>query len=219
MQVLVMHFLTNKLHAFRTDKTCPALRSFLQNKGIVFCTIDKTQDCLKLGYEGITIPADNWIDLQSLVKIKGRGRRDGMASLASCILDESYSEMKNGFPSKRHDYWEEEPLSNLNLEYAAKDAYVSYQLYVKIWFFLRYLVLCPGCKKTDKLRGALCRKCRVAEMDTEYAQRQAAAELASLKAELASVKAELASLKAAASSENTWANSPDGKQLKWSDEQ
>ena len=219
MQVLVMHFLTNKLHAFRTDKSCPALRSFLQDKGIVFCTVDKTQDFVKLDYEGITIPAENWIDLQSLVKVQGGGKKDGMASLASCIIDESYGEMKNEFPPKRHDYWEEEPLSDLNLEYAAKDAYVSYQLYVQIWFFLRYLVFCPGCKKADKLRAALCWKCRIAEMDAEYAQKQAAAELANLKAELASVKAELASLKAAASSENTWANSPDGKQLKWSDEQ
>ena len=147
MQVLVMHFLTNKLHAFRTDKSCPALRSFLQDKGIVFCTVDKTQDFYKLDYEGIKIPAENWIDLQSLVKIKGGRYNDGMASLASRIIDKSYGEMKNEFPSKRHDYWEEEPLSDLNLEYAAKDAYVTYQLYVQIKFFLRYLVFCPGCKK------------------------------------------------------------------------
>jgi len=244
MQVLVMHFLTNKIYAFRTDKSCPALRSFLQDKGIVFCTVDKTQDFYKLDYEGIKIPAENWIDLQSLVKIKGGRNKDGMADLASRIIDKSYGEMKKEFPSERHDYWEEEPLSDLNLEYAAKDAYVSYQLYVQIWFFLRYLVFCPGCKKADKLRGALCRKCRVQEMDAEYAQRQAADELASLKAELASVKAELASLKAAASSENARANSPtskclspaspeknwddlissssaspDGKRLKWGDMQ
>jgi hypothetical protein len=118
-------------------------------------------------YEGITIPEENWIDIQSLVKIKGRNRKDGMADLASRIIDEYYGEMKSKFPSIRHDYWEEVPLSEINLEYAAKDAYVTYQLYVKIQFFLRYLVFCPGCKRADGLRGGLCRKCRIQEMDAK----------------------------------------------------
>ncbi|XP_071676826.1 uncharacterized protein [Lolium perenne] len=98
---------------------------------------------------------------------RGNLMRDGMASLATSIIDESYGLMKSKFPRERHKDWDEQPLSDLNLEYAAKDAYVSYQLYVKIWFFLRYLVFCPGCKKEDELRGRLCCKCRVAEIEAE----------------------------------------------------
>ena len=60
--------------------------------------------------------------------------------------------MKQDFPSARHDYWEEKPLSDINLKYAAIDAYVSYELYVCIWFFQRFMVVpekevdCP-CRK------------------------------------------------------------------------
>jgi hypothetical protein len=202
------------------------LRSFLQKQGIVFCTVDKRADFQKLYFEKIIIPRENWIDIQEFVHVKGlndRGylMRDGMASLATSIIDESYSQMKNKFPPERHNYWEERPLSDLNLEYAAKDAYVSYQLYVKIWFFLRYLVFCPGCKKEDELRGRLCCKCRVAEIEAEHAQRNAAAEIARLNAELASALAELAILKAPAScSDNTQQTSPPhGKRTKMNDEQ
>ena len=190
----------------------------------MFCTVDKRQDFVKLYFENIIIPSKNWIDIQELVHVKGRNdrgylMRDGMASLATSIIDESYSEMKNKFPTERHNYWEERPLSDLNLEYAAKDAYVSYQLYVKIWFFLRYLVFCPGCKKEDTLRGKVCYTCNAAEIKAERAQKNAAAEIARLNAELASVQAELASLKAPASSDNTQqASPPHGMRRKMNDE-
>lgn len=191
----------------------------------MFCTVDKRADFIKLYYEKIIIPRENWIDIQEFVNVKGlneRGKlmRDGMASLATSIIDESYSQMKDKFPPERHNYWEERPLSDLNLEYAAKDAYVSYQLYVKIWFFLRYLVFCPGCKKEDTLRGKVCYTCNAAEIKAERAQKNAAAEIARLNAELASVQAELASLKAPASSDNTQqASPPHGKRRKMNDEQ
>ncbi|KAK1604867.1 hypothetical protein QYE76_057739 [Lolium multiflorum] len=212
-------------HYSWTNGECPALRSFLQNQEIVFCSVDKRADFIKLYYEKIIIPRENWIDIQEFVNVKGlneRGKlmRDGMASLATSIIDESYSQMKDKFPPERHNYWEERPLSDLNLEYAAKDAYVSYQLYVKIWFFLRYLVFCPGCKKEDTLRGHLCDKCNKAEIEVERAQKNAAAEIARLNAELASVQAELARLKAPASSDNTQQTSPPhGKRRKMNDEQ
>ncbi|KAK1653349.1 hypothetical protein QYE76_071154 [Lolium multiflorum] len=149
--VLVCHFSW-------TNGECKALRSFLQDQGIVFCTVDKRQDFVKLYFENIIIPT--------------------------------------------------------------KDAYVSYQLYVKIWFFLRYLVFCPGCKKEDTLRGPLCYKCKAAEKEAEHAQKNAAAEIARLNAELASVQAELASLKAPASSDNTQqASPPHGMRRKMNDEQ
>ncbi|XP_071677307.1 3'-5' exonuclease-like [Lolium perenne] len=121
--VLVCHFSW-------TNGECKALRTFLQHQGIVFCSVDKRQDFLKLYYEDIIIRSKNWIDIQELVRVKGRNERgylmrDGMASLASRIIDDSYGEMKNKFPIERHNYWEERPLSDLNLEYAAIDAYAA----------------------------------------------------------------------------------------------
>jgi hypothetical protein len=76
----------------------------------VFCSVDKRADFIKLYYEKIIIPRENWIDIQEFVNVKGlneRGNlmRDGMDSLAASISDESYSQMKNKFPPERHDYW------------------------------------------------------------------------------------------------------------------
>ena len=64
-----------------------------------------------------------------------------MAKLAEHIIDSSYGAIKQNFPSGRHDYWEEKPLSDINLKYAAIHAYVSYELYVCIRFFQRSLVV------------------------------------------------------------------------------
>lgn len=130
-----------RLLNFRTDKECPALRTFLQDKGIVFTTVDKRKDWWKLHWEKIKIPENNWIDIQTLIKIQGGEKRDGMAKLAKHIIDSSYGDMKQDFPTERHDYWEEKPLSDINLKYAAIDAYVSYELYVRILFFQRYMVV------------------------------------------------------------------------------
>ena len=94
-----------------------------------------------------------------------------MASLATRILDESDDKMKEDFPMNRHDFLDEWPLSDINLKYAAIDAYMTYQLYKKIHFFQRYLVFCPICKREDELRGALYRKCRIAEFEVEYAKK------------------------------------------------
>ena len=76
-----------------------------------------------------------------------------MDTLAKNIIDRSYGEMKNNFPTERHNFWEERPLDDLNLKYAAIDAYVSYELYVRISFSQRHLVLprktvvCQRCKR------------------------------------------------------------------------
>ena len=55
-----------------------------------------------------------------------------MADLAEAIIDPSYKTMKTSFPNNKHDYLEWKPLSPVHLEYAAKDGYVSYELYRRI---------------------------------------------------------------------------------------
>ena len=120
--IFIIKSVITKCWSFRTDKICKELRDFLQNRDIVFCTVDKRGDKLRLGFEEITIPPKNWIDIQDLVKIPGYSRA-GMDTLANYIIDRSYGEMKNNFPTDRHNFWEERPLDDLNLKYAAIDAY------------------------------------------------------------------------------------------------
>uniref|UniRef100_A0A8I6XUJ1 3'-5' exonuclease domain-containing protein n=1 Tax=Hordeum vulgare subsp. vulgare TaxID=112509 RepID=A0A8I6XUJ1_HORVV len=88
-----------------SDKHCPELMDFLRS-GITFATVDITNDKLKM--------------------------RTSMAHMAVALIDEEYSDMKTNFPKSQHKLWEKAPLDHINIEYAAKDAYVSYELYRKI---------------------------------------------------------------------------------------
>ena len=55
-----------------------------------------------------------------------------MAHMAVALIDEEYGNMKTSFSKSQHKLWEKAPLDRINIEYAAKDAYVSYELYRKI---------------------------------------------------------------------------------------
>uniref|UniRef100_A0A8I6YB11 3'-5' exonuclease domain-containing protein n=1 Tax=Hordeum vulgare subsp. vulgare TaxID=112509 RepID=A0A8I6YB11_HORVV len=88
-----------------SDKHCPELMDFLRS-GITFATVDITNDKLKM--------------------------RTSMAHMAVALIDEEYGDIKTNFPKSQHKLWEKTPLDRINIEYAAKDAYVSYELYRKI---------------------------------------------------------------------------------------
>uniref|UniRef100_A0A8I6X7G4 3'-5' exonuclease domain-containing protein n=1 Tax=Hordeum vulgare subsp. vulgare TaxID=112509 RepID=A0A8I6X7G4_HORVV len=113
-----------------SDKHCPELMDFLHN-GITFATVDITNDKLKMRYSfGIEIPTGCLIDLQTVFRL--RHVRTSMAHMAVALIDEEYGNMKTNFPKSQHKLWEKAPLDRINIEYAVKDAYVSYELYRKI---------------------------------------------------------------------------------------
>ena len=113
-----------------SDKHCPELMDFLRS-GITFATVDITNDKLKMRYSfGIEIPTGCLIDLQTVFRL--RHVRTSMAHMAVALIDEEYGDMKTSFPKSQHKLWEKAPLDRINIEYAAKDAYVSYELYRKI---------------------------------------------------------------------------------------
>ena len=82
--------------------------------------------------------------------------------------------MKDDFPEGRHEFWEEFPLEEINLKYAAMDGYVSFQLYYQLMIIERgrqHLVpiappppppapqppiatYCPSCLEKESSRGA-----------------------------------------------------------------
>jgi hypothetical protein len=107
--------------------------------------------------ESISIPAEYHVDLQDVFKIEERGVRAGMGYLAAAIIDPSYKEMKNECTSDMHHNWHK-PLSPKHLEYAAKDGYVSYEMYNRILTMKEGLGLgvptlndrlCPRCKSGE----------------------------------------------------------------------
>ena len=72
------------------------------------------------------------VDIQDMFRIDGNPRT-GMAAMAAKLIHPKYASMKEKFVTdyeKRqgHDYWEYKPLADMNLEYAATDGYVTYEL-------------------------------------------------------------------------------------------
>lgn len=123
---------------------------------ITFATVDKRSSKWILRKEGIIIPEDKYIDMQEYLKYKGGHKRDEIGDLAKRLIDDSYIDLKTGFPKERNDFWEEKPMQSINLQHAARRAYVSYGLYKKMKVILygqRHLLpdtsvaetICPYC--------------------------------------------------------------------------
>ena len=97
-----------------------------------FASVDKRGDKRAMFRSwSIKIPDEFHVDLQDLFQYKGH-YRTGMSVMASILIDDSYGQMKVKFPEKQHDFWEKQPLDSVNIEYAAVDGFVSYELYRKI---------------------------------------------------------------------------------------
>uniref|UniRef100_A0A8I7BG68 3'-5' exonuclease domain-containing protein n=1 Tax=Hordeum vulgare subsp. vulgare TaxID=112509 RepID=A0A8I7BG68_HORVV len=107
----------------KSDKHCPGLMEFLHS-GVTFASVDIRHSF------SIEIPAVCHVDLQTIFRL--RHDRTSMAHMAVALIDESYGDMKTSFPKYQHKLWEKVPLDDINIQYAAKDAYVSYELYRKI---------------------------------------------------------------------------------------
>jgi phage FluMu protein Com len=93
-----------------------------------------------------------------------------MADLAAKLIDPKFANMKKEFKYNRrmkegHDFWECKPLSWMNLEYAAIDGYLSYEIYNKIYtvnegqaHLQRSDHICPRCKNQDESSSMTKRK-------------------------------------------------------------
>ena len=143
--VLVFHWCKSK-------KNCLELGKFFERKNITFASVDITNDSKVLSSAGFHIPPEYYVDIQLVYKIKGGDERDGMGDLAADLIDKSYANMKKEFPSNQHNFWEWMPLHKVNLDYAAIDRYVTYELYRTILTLKDRLrptwqeMLCPRCK-------------------------------------------------------------------------
>jgi hypothetical protein len=102
--------------------------------GIYFASVDITNDKIKMRRTwGIEIPAECHIDLQGRFRLEHD--KTSMADMAAALIDEHYAHMKTKFPKSGHKHWEKTPLDPINIEYAAIDGYVAYELYRKIRIF------------------------------------------------------------------------------------
>ena len=119
--------------------------------------MDIRKDREILEYEGFEIPEELYMDIEMLYKtVDSPHHRDDMGKLAELIIDSSCKELKGKFPIGGHERWEEMPMDQVMLEYAARDAYMSFEMYRRFLAMRYTLVL--GC-----LKGDLCPRCKEAE--------------------------------------------------------
>ena len=99
----------------------------LCNSGIRFASVDINNDKIKMRKSfNIQIPSAFHTDLQDIFRSRHQNW-NSMVHMAVDLIDHYYADMKSKID--KHDQWEITPLPGNNIEYAAIDAYVAYELY------------------------------------------------------------------------------------------
>ena len=83
---------------------------------------------------GLEINPDKYVDLQRKWRVPNNGKKwQSLAEFAASLIHPSYSKMKQKIDrNSDHLLWGDSPLPNKLIEYAAKDAYVTYEAWKKI---------------------------------------------------------------------------------------
>ena len=80
------------------------------------------------------LSCQNLVDIQEEFKIKNGKSKDSLGDLGAVVIDPSFLEVKGTKASrnKLHPKWGIFPLDDEQVAYAAKDAYVDYEVYMRI---------------------------------------------------------------------------------------
>lgn len=83
---------------------------------------------------GLEINPDKYVDMQRKWRVPKNGKKwQALAEFAASLIHPSYKEMKKKINQEfDHKLWGDSPLPNNLIEYAAKDAYVTYEAWKKI---------------------------------------------------------------------------------------
>ena len=76
----------------------------------------------------LNIPIQFHVDIQDYFRVDGKPRTS-MATLAKVLLSKFYEGMKGVLGPFGHHHWEDMPLGETHMKYAAIDDFVSFQLY------------------------------------------------------------------------------------------
>ena len=127
-------------HYCHGDKEPTRLDAFTGNWHYTFAGFDITTDRKVLSRSTPPLYVSNHKDIQTIWRDpdKPRKRIQGMKDVAAAIIDPYYQDMKDGFGENEHRMWADAPpLPDAHVAYAARDAYVSYELYRRLDVFER----------------------------------------------------------------------------------
>ena len=120
-------------HIYHADEKCPKLRDFLWGWRYIFAGFCIAEDKNVLGRADL--PVHNLKDIQQIWRDpeKSWKRTQGLKDVAAAIIDPYYEQMKDGFGNTEHSMWANAPpLPDKHLEYAARDAYATYEVYRRL---------------------------------------------------------------------------------------
>ncbi|KAF7046416.1 hypothetical protein CFC21_055445 [Triticum aestivum] len=122
-------------HITAATKWPKELRLLLQEKRLyTFVGFCIRGDKEKLKLSGLEINLDKYVNLQRKWRVPNNGKKwQSLAEFAASLIHPSYSKMKRKIDrNSDHLLWGGSPLPNKLIEYAAKDAYVTYEAWKKI---------------------------------------------------------------------------------------
>ncbi|XBI44261.1 hypothetical protein VPH35_108916 [Triticum aestivum] len=122
-------------HITAATKWPKELRPLLQEKKLyTFVGFSIGGDKEKLKLSGLEINPDKYVDMQRKWRVPKNGKKwQALAEFAASLIHPSYKEMKKKINKEfDHKLWGDSPLPNNLIEYAAKDAYVTYEAWKKI---------------------------------------------------------------------------------------
>ncbi|XP_073360546.1 uncharacterized protein [Aegilops tauschii subsp. strangulata] len=120
-------------HIRVADEHCGLLAAFLLDEEYTFVGVDINNDEKKL---------------KRVVMIKPKY---GLADYAGSIIHHSYNKMKDAITEDDHHIWAEAPLPLRNIYYASRDAYATYDVYMRLVNFQKgFESLCKHLAKPSR---------------------------------------------------------------------
>nr|XP_051190787.1 uncharacterized protein LOC127304121 [Lolium perenne] len=124
-------------HICHADERSESLVEFLHGFRYIFAGFCTTEDCKVLSRSNLYV--HNLKDIQEIWRDPDKKKKlQGLKDVAGAIIDPIYFEMKDGFGRAEHGMWANPPpLPPKHLEYAARDAYATYEVYRRLDLFER----------------------------------------------------------------------------------
>ncbi|XP_051211084.1 uncharacterized protein [Lolium perenne] len=124
-------------HICHADERSESLVEFLHGFRYIFAGFCTAEDCKVLSRSNHYV--HNLKDIREISRDPDKKKKlQGLKDVAGAIIDPIYFEMKDGFGRAEHRMWANPPpLPPKHLEYAARDAYVTYEVYRRLDLFER----------------------------------------------------------------------------------
>ncbi len=121
-------------HYCMAIEPCDRFNRFVNSTDYKFAMVETTDDVKALSVTGLA--CQNLVDIQGQYKIWGskEHEKDSLVHLAEAIIDPYYRDMKDSCNKDKrswHSAWMEK-LDKAHIVYAAKEAYMSYDIYMRI---------------------------------------------------------------------------------------